>query len=205
MRDGSGGLKKGVTASKPTNATDRLRYLTITAVIVALDQITKSWVSEALRDGGDVVMIRGFLNLSYTENPGIAFGMLNDGNVKWLLVGISFVAIAVVLFYLFRTVAGNRLLLVALSLLAGGIAGNLIDRIRMGRVIDFIEVYYKTSHFPVFNVADTAITTGAVLLAWDLFFPAHAHQQTDDSLKPLTDSSLVAGAISPADPDKGLD
>ena len=174
-----------MTGMKPSSAADKRWYLAITAVVIVLDQITKSWVAAVLRDGGDIVLIRGFLNLSYTENPGIAFGMLNDGNVKWLLVGISVVAIAVVIFYLMRTGAHNRLLLVALSFLAGGITGNLIDRIRMGRVIDFIEVYYKTSHFPVFNVADTAITIGAMLLAYDLFFPAHAHQHSDDSREPL--------------------
>ena len=190
---------------KPSSAADKRWYLAITAVVIVLDQITKSWVAAVLRDGGDIVLIRGFLNLSYTENPGIAFGMLNDGNVKWLLVGISVVAIAVVIFYLMRTGAYNRLLLVALSLLAGGITGNLIDRIRMGRVIDFIEVYYKTSHFPVFNVADTAITIGAMLLAYDLFFPAHAHQHSDDSREPLIESSLVTGSINPMDGDKGMD
>ena len=194
-----------MTGTKPSGAADKLWYLTITAVVVVLDQITKSWVAAALNDGGDIVLIRGFLNFSYTENPGIAFGMLNDGNVKWLLVGISVVAIAVVVFYLMRTGAHNRLLLVALSLLAGGITGNLIDRIRMGRVIDFIEVYYKTSHFPVFNVADTAITIGAMFLAYDLFFPGHAHQHADDSREPLTESPLVTGSINPIDGDKGMD
>ncbi len=193
-----------MTGIKPSNAADKLWYLTITAVVVVLDQMTKSWVAAALREGGDIVLIRGLLNFSYTENPGIAFGMLNDGNVKWLLVTISFVAITVVIFYLMRTSAYNRLLLVALSLLAGGISGNLIDRIRMGRVIDFIEVYYKTSHFPVFNVADTAITIGAIFLAYDLFFPGHAHPHMDDSSEPLAETPLVS-AVNSIEGDKGLD
>ena len=194
-----------MTGTKPPNVADKLWYLTITALVVVLDQLTKSWVAAALRDGGDIVLIRGFLDFSYTENPGIAFGMLNSGNVKWLLVSISFVAITVVIFYLMRTSVSNRLLLVALSLLAGGITGNLIDRIRMGRVIDFIEVYYKNNHFPVFNVADTAITIGALLLAYDLFFPGLAHQHAEDSVEPLAEAPLVTGSINPIDGDNRID
>jgi signal peptidase II len=151
------------------SASDRLWYLAISVVVVIVDQLTKYWVSATLQGDGDIAVIRGFLNFSYTENQGIAFGMLNNGNMKWLLVGVSMVAIAVVIFYLIRTAPGNRALLFSLALLAGGICGNLIDRIRMGRVIDFIEVYYGNHQFPVFNAADAAITVGALLLALDLF------------------------------------
>jgi len=149
--------------------TERFRYLAVTAIVLVLDQITKYWVAAALQGDGEIVVVRGLMNLSYTENSGIAFGMLNNGDMKWLLIAISVAAIAVVVFYLTRTSPANRILLVALGLLAGGISGNLIDRIRMGRVIDFIEVFYRSYHWPVFNVADAAISVGAVLLAVDLF------------------------------------
>lgn len=158
------------------SASDRLWYLLISVVVVVVDQVTKYWVSATLQGDGDIVVIRGFLNFSYTENQGIAFGMLNNGNMKWLLVGVSLVAIAVVIFYLTRTAVSNRALLFSLALLAGGICGNLIDRVRMGRVIDFIEVYYGNHQFPVFNAADSAITIGAVLLALDLFFTPQPQQ-----------------------------
>jgi signal peptidase II len=95
--------------------------------------------------------------------------MLGSGDLKWALVAVSLVAITVVDYYLARTPASNRLLLWSLALLAAGISGNLIDRIRMGRVIDFIEVYYRDFHWPVFNVADSAITIGAALMAIELF------------------------------------
>jgi signal peptidase II len=147
----------------------KLWYLIITGGVLVLDQLTKYWAAAALRSGGEIIVIRGLVSFNYTENSGIAFGMLNDGNVKWPLVAISTAAISLVLFYMMRTEASNRLLLVALSLLAAGISGNLIDRIRMGSVIDFIEVYYKTFRWPVFNIADTAISIGAALLAIDLF------------------------------------
>jgi signal peptidase II len=148
----------------------KLWYLIITALVLALDQFTKYWVSIRLREGDEIDIISGFLKLSYTENPGIAFGMLNNGNVRWLLVAISVAAVAIVIFYMMRALSSNSLLLWSLALLAAGICGNLIDRIRMGRVIDFILLYYQSYQWPVFNIADTAITIGATLMAIELFF-----------------------------------
>ena len=152
----------------------KLWYLVAIGCVLLLDQVTKYWATLALRGGAQVSVIRGLMNFNYTENSGIAFGMLNDSNVTWLLVAVSVIAIAVVAFYLATTSLKHRMLLAALSLLAGGISGNLIDRVRMGSVIDFIELYYdlhsKRYQWPVFNIADTAITTGALLLAIDLFF-----------------------------------
>jgi signal peptidase II len=147
----------------------KARYLIVTTLVLALDQWSKVWVSRELSTGGEVNVIDGLLKLSYTENPGIAFGMLSNGNVKWLLVAVSVAAILAVGFYMSRTPASNRLLLWSLSLLAAGIAGNLIDRVRLGRVIDFIEIYYRDFHWPVFNIADSAITIGAALMAVELF------------------------------------
>ena len=169
-------LSDSTTAGRA--GTERIRYLAVTVIVLVLDQITKYWVAAALQGDGEIVVVRGFMNFSYTENPGIAFGMLNNGNMKWLLIAISVAAIAVVIFYLTRTSPANRILLIALGLLAGGISGNLIDRIRMGRVIDFIEVFYKTYHWPVFNVADAAISVGAALLAIDLFLAPAASRTT---------------------------
>jgi signal peptidase II len=154
----------------------KLWYFVITAAVIVVDQVTKYWVAATLHSEGDIVVIRGFLNFSYTENRGIAFGMLNNGNVKWLLVAISIAAIIVVVYYLMRSARSNPALYIALALLAGGIGGNLIDRMRMGRVIDFIEIYYKNHPWPVFNIADTAISIGAALLAIDLFLAPHAHR-----------------------------
>jgi len=153
----------------------KLWYFLITAAVIVVDQATKYWVATTLQADGDIVVVRGLLNFSYTENRGIAFGMLNNGNVKWLLVTISIAAILVVVFYLMRSASANPALYVSLALLAGGIGGNLIDRMRLGRVIDFIELYYRNHHWPVFNIADTAISIGAALLALDLFLSPQAH------------------------------
>ena len=156
----------------------KLWYLFIATLVLVFDQLTKYWVSVKLREGDEIEIIKGFFKLSYTENPGIAFGMLNNGNVKWLLVSVSVAAIMVVVYYMMRTSISNTLLLWSLALLAAGICGNLIDRIRLGRVIDFILVYYKSYQWPVFNIADTAITIGAALMAIELFLAPHAERPT---------------------------
>jgi signal peptidase II len=159
-------------------STMKLWYLFVATLVMLLDQFTKYWVSVKLREGDEIDIIRGFFKLSYTENPGIAFGMLNSGNVKWLLVAVSVAAIAVVVYYMKRTPVSNSLLLWSLALLAAGICGNLIDRIRLGRVIDFILIYYKSYQWPVFNIADTAITIGAALMAIELFLTPQAERTT---------------------------
>jgi len=159
-------------------ASMKLWYLFIAALVMSFDQFTKYWISVKLREGDEIDIIKGFFKLSYTENPGIAFGMLNNGNVKWLLVTVSLAAIIVVIYYIRRTPVSNTLLLWSLALLAAGIGGNLIDRVRLGRVIDFILIYYKSYQWPVFNIADTAITIGAALMAIELFLAPHADQTT---------------------------
>jgi signal peptidase II len=170
----------------------KIKYLTVTALVLALDQLTKYWAARELSDGREIDVIPGLFKFSYTENPGIAFGMLNDGDVKWLLVAISVAAITIVIFYLMRTPLSNRLLLWSLALLAAGISGNLVDRIRMGRVIDFILLYYRDYQWPVFNVADTVITIGAALMAIDLFLTPEPGQATGSG---HTESSLIEPAV----------
>ncbi|HSO74706.1 MAG TPA: signal peptidase II, partial [Blastocatellia bacterium] len=167
--------------AEPANANStKVWYLVVTAIVLVIDQATKYWMSMNLREGDEIEVIAGFFKFSYTENPGIAFGMLNNANVKWLLITISAAAIIVVAFYMTRTASSNRLLLWSLALLAAGISGNLVDRVRMGRVIDFILVYYKSYEWPVFNIADTAITIGAALMAIELFLPPRLERKAED-------------------------
>jgi signal peptidase II len=157
----------------------KLKYLIITAFVMALDQFTKYVVSTRMQIGDEIDVIRNFFAISYTQNPGIAFGMLNSGAFRWLFVAISVVAVLVVLVYMMRASAANRLLLWSLALLAAGICGNLIDRVRIGRVIDFFLLHYKDSQFPVFNVADTAISIGAALMAIELFITPPSGRATE--------------------------
>ena len=170
-----------ISETEPANTNStKIWYLLVTAILLMIDQATKYWMSMNLREGDEIEVINGFFKFSYTENPGIAFGMLNNANVKWLLITISAAAIIVVAFYMTRTASSNRLLLWSLALLAAGISGNLVDRVRMGRVIDFILVYYKSYEWPVFNIADTAITIGAALMAIELFLPPRLERKAED-------------------------
>lgn len=167
-------------SSEPVSAgAGKLKYLIITAFVMALDQFTKYLVSTRMQLGDEIEVIPNFFAISYTQNPGIAFGMLNSGALRWVFVAISVVAVLVVLVYMMRTDVRNRLLLWSLALLAAGICGNLIDRVRIGRVIDFFLVHYKDHQFPVFNVADTAISIGAALMAIELFITPQPARATE--------------------------
>jgi len=127
--------------------------------------------------------------------------MLNSGAFRWLFVAISIIAVLIVLVYMMRTRAVNRLLLWSLSLLAAGICGNLIDRVRIGRVIDFLLLHYKDHQFPVFNVADTAISIGAALMAIELFITPQPERAAAPTPNESSEQSLESGVWS-LEPDK---
>lgn len=137
-----------------------------------VDQMTKAWAVRRLRFGGDREIIPGFLNFTYAQNTGVAFSMLDDhGDAgRFGLSAVAIVAGILVLFYFWRIPRTNDRLLSALALLLAGIAGNVTDRMRLGFVIDFIDVQFGSWHYPTFNVADMAICIGAFLLILDMFF-----------------------------------
>lgn len=143
----------------------------IGAVVVLLDQATKYLVVHYLSQR--VIVIPGFLDLISVYNRGVAFGMFNSGQCifRTTLLTVLSVAVFLILFFVYLFSKDmTRLSMVALSMIMGGAVGNVIDRIRLGYVVDFIDVYIKNAHWPAFNVADSAITVGAVLLAIDLLF-----------------------------------
>ncbi|MCL4469254.1 MAG: signal peptidase II [Deltaproteobacteria bacterium] len=151
----------------------------IAAVIVLLDQATKYLVVHYLTQR--VVIIPGFLDLVSVYNRGVAFGMFNNGQCifRTTLLTVLSVAVFFVLFFVYLFSKDmTRLSMVALSLIMGGAVGNVIDRIRLGYVVDFIDMFVKNTHWPAFNVADSAITVGAVLLAIDLLFPGNTKKQS---------------------------
>ena len=135
-----------------------------------VDQSSKAWAVRALRFGEEKQIIKGFLDLIYTENPGIAFGQLQEGGAfgRWFFVVLAIAAAFAVLYYFIRTPRNDDRVLGACSLLLAGILGNLTDRARLGYVIDFIVVHAGSYHWPTFNVADASITLGAILLAYDM-------------------------------------
>lgn len=115
--------------------------------------------------------IMPMLSFTLAYNTGAAFNFLSQAGVwhHWFFMGFSFiVSIALVIWIIRLPKHSERLQLIALSLILGGALANLIDRVRLGYVVDFIDVYYKTHHWPIFNIADSAITIGTLLLAFDL-------------------------------------
>lgn len=150
----------------------RAGYLLAAFGIYLADQASKAWAVKTLRLGEDRVIIDGLLQFIYTENPGIAFGQLQDGGSfgRWFFVVLAALAAIAVFYYFLRTPRNDDRVLGACALLLAGILGNLTDRVRLGYVVDFIVLHAGNYHWPTFNVADASITVGALLLAYDLVF-----------------------------------
>lgn len=149
----------------------RIGYLVAAFGIYMVDQTSKAWALRNLRFGESKTLISGFLDLTYAENPGIAFGQLQEGGSfgRWFFVILAIAAGLAVLVYFFRTARNDDRILGTCALLLAGIAGNLTDRLRLGHVIDFIFVHYRSFQWPVFNVSDMSICAGAFLLIYDMF------------------------------------
>jgi signal peptidase II len=141
------------------------RWLWLSLLIVILDQATK-WLAEALLIPFHPVPLMPLLNLTLMYNEGAAFSFLANagGWQRWLFAGFALVMTTVLAFWLLRLEKGDRTTAATLSLIIGGAIGNLIDRVRTGRVVDFIDFYVGTWHWPAFNVADSAISIGIVFL-----------------------------------------
>jgi signal peptidase II len=141
------------------------------AVVIVLDQITKSAITARFIPNESYAVINGFFNLVYVMNPGAAFGFLAGAPAMFryfFLIGISIVALVLILYYLMKSKPRSLLIVSSLTLIFAGAVGNLIDRVRFGAVVDFLDVYIGTAHWPAFNVADSAISVGAVLIIWEM-------------------------------------
>jgi signal peptidase II len=158
----------------------KLAYLAIAGGVFLIDQSTKAWAVSRLRLGGDMPVISGFLNFAYAENTGVAFSMLDDGGStgRWGLSVVAMIAGSLVLYFFWRTPRSDDRILGALALLLAGIVGNVVDRIRLGFVVDFIDVQFGAWHYPTFNVADMAIVMGAGLLIIDMFLSKKKQAET---------------------------
>jgi signal peptidase II len=140
----------------------------VSGPILALDLATKAWVLANLPLGGGFTVIPGFFDITHVHNPGGAFGFLAGlgAEVRMLLfVAVALAAIALVLVFYWQTPTAERATAFGLALVLGGAVGNLVDRLRFGVVVDFLDVYAGELHWPAFNVADSAITVGVVLIA----------------------------------------
>ena len=148
------------------------------AVVVALDQVTKEIVRRTLELYDHVPVIPGFLDITHVQNTGAAFGLLNGAEFPFkAVVMIAIAAVALVAIAAYATQLGfhERLARLGLALILGGAFGNLIDRAVAGYVVDFVDVYWGSAHFWAFNVADAAITIGAVLVLLDMIGLGRQH------------------------------
>jgi signal peptidase II len=142
--------------------------LWLAGVILVLDQLTKAMALRRLALGVPVPVAEGVFSLTLVMNPGLAFGMLSAAPDRWRWIAglLSLVALAILSVIAARLLpAGGRWTALSLGLVFGGAAGNLIDRVRFGAVVDFLDFYWRGYHWPAFNVADSAISVGVALLA----------------------------------------
>jgi signal peptidase II len=141
--------------------------------IILVDQISKVLVQRFIPVFDSVTLVPGLIDLVHIHNAGVAFGLMNDMDHPYrsaLTLGLALAALAGIVYYSRQIHQGERLARTGLSLILGGAVGNLIDRVRLGHVVDFIDVYRGNLHFWAFNVADAAISCGAVLIFIELFF-----------------------------------
>jgi signal peptidase II len=173
-------------SSAKTRIAWRIGYLVAALGIYLMDQASKAWAVRRVRFD-DRTIIRGILDFVYAENRGIAFGQLQEGGAfgRWFFVVLAGAAAIAVLFYFFSTPRNDDRILGACALLLAGILGNLTDRVRLGFVIDFIQLHAGQYHWPTFNVADASISFGALLLAYDLIFASRKEKESTNH-RPLT-------------------
>lgn len=142
-----------------------LGWIWLAVLIVALDQLTKFLIEPWLAGQPPLVVIPGFANLVVVYNTGAAFSLLSSasGWQRWLFTGLAVVISALIIYWLRKTPRGEWTTALPLAMILGGAMGNLIDRLRFGHVIDFVDLYYGDWHWPAFNVADASISVGAVV------------------------------------------
>lgn len=142
----------------------RLVFLTA-AIGVLLDQLSKIYIDSSFELYQSVTVLENFFHITYIRNRGAAFGILSDNALRLpFFITVSLVAIIGIIWYLRQLRADQKLSHLALGLILSGAIGNLIDRVRFGEVVDFIDVHWYTHHWPAFNVADSAICVGVALL-----------------------------------------
>lgn len=142
-----------------------LRWLWLTVIFLIIDQVTKHLVAGSM-NLYDSIEVLPFFNIVYAQNPGAAFSFLADqaGWQRWFFTAIASLASILFVVWLAKTPKENKLLSIAFALMLSGALGNLIDRVLFGYVIDFLDFYVGTSHWPAFNIADSVILVGASLM-----------------------------------------
>ncbi|MCF7971752.1 MAG: signal peptidase II [Methylococcaceae bacterium] len=147
-----------------------MKWLWLSGLALILDQISKIWIDTSMSLYQSIPVFPGF-SITYAHNYGAAFSFLSDagGWQRWFFAALAAAISIGLVIYIKRLKPNEILLAVSLSLILGGALGNLIDRIIYGYVIDFLDVYYQTYHWPVFNIADSAITIGVAFMLYESF------------------------------------
>jgi len=151
-------------------------------VIIILDQLVKIYVDKTMYLYQSIEVLENFFHITYIRNKGAAFGILSGANeslrVPFFLT-VSAIAIVVIIYTIYTYREESQLFPFSMALILGGAIGNMIDRIRLGEVIDFVDVHWYTHHWPAFNVADSAITIGVTLLIINILFE-HKKVKTEE-------------------------
>jgi len=148
-------------------------FTLVAGAVVLLDQLSKAWVSKGIPLYHSVPVIPSFFSLTHVLNPGGAFGFFaqNDSSLRhWFFLIAIAVAMALILYFYHQTPNTHRILGIALAMIFGGAVGNAIDRLRFGKVVDFLDVYVGQYHWPTFNLADSAVTIGVAIFVIHLVF-----------------------------------
>jgi signal peptidase II len=155
-----------------------LKWLWLSLLAIILDQASKLAIAGSMQLY-ESIEIMPFFKLTYVHNTGAAFSFLSEagGWQRWFFAGLALAISAVIAVWLTRLKKHETLLAVALALVLGGAVGNLIDRLAYGYVIDFLDVYYDTWHWPAFNIADSAITLGVMLMLAESFGLGQSKEQ----------------------------
>jgi signal peptidase II len=141
--------------------------------VVALDQISKGVVLKSMALYKSIPVIPGFFNITHVHNPGGAFGFLAQNGAPWrhwLFLSAVLLALGMILYFHHQTPRSHPYLAFGLSLIFGGAIGNLIDRLRFGEVVDFLDFYILDHHWPTFNVADSGVTIGVLIFLAHIYF-----------------------------------
>jgi signal peptidase II len=151
------------------------RWLSVLIALLVFvgDQVTKSLVEKSIAEYTVVPVLPGFFNLTHTKNTGVAFGIFSGSPAPWktaLLIVVSAALIAAVVSFIWRSRRVHWEAGVGLALVLGGASSNLVDRIRAGQVVDFLDFYWRGYHWPAFNLADSAIVVGAIFLVIQVIF-----------------------------------
>ncbi len=157
-----------------------LKWLWLSALVIFLDQASKQIVVATMHLYQSIALT-SFFNLTYVQNTGAAFSFLSDagGWQRWFFSVLAFVISIVLTVWLYRLKKNETLLAISLALILGGAVGNLIDRVIYGYVIDFLDVYYQSWHWPAFNVADSAISLGVILMLLESFGIGRVPEEVD--------------------------